>query len=101
MSDKLSNCPFCESADIEYRAMALHWVRCNSCGAEGPGKTNKRAAVAAWNRRPSPASAIVEAIASQWDGCMFEGIGHDINIGESIRDAYRLLNADCAAPEQP
>ncbi|WP_186307911.1 Lar family restriction alleviation protein [Paraburkholderia sp. BCC1884] len=59
MSDKLSDCPFCESADVEYRFIALHWVKCNSCGAEGPGKTNKRAAIAAWNRRASPAPAIL------------------------------------------
>ncbi|QRE00446.1 hypothetical protein [Burkholderia phage BCSR52] len=42
--------------------------------------------------QPAQASGIVEAIASQWDGCMFEGIGHDINIGAAIRDAWKRLS---------
>ncbi|WP_186112043.1 hypothetical protein [Burkholderia gladioli] len=41
---------------------------------------------------------VIEAIASQWDACMFAGIGHDIDIGASIRDAYRRLDAAPAAP---
>ncbi|WP_257811663.1 hypothetical protein [Burkholderia glumae] len=41
---------------------------------------------------------VIEAIASQWDECMFAGIGHDIDIGASIRDAYRRLDAAPAAP---
>ncbi|WP_369065271.1 Lar family restriction alleviation protein [Burkholderia gladioli] len=63
MSDKLSDCPFCGSSDIEYRAMALHWVRCGSCGSEGPGRGNKKAAIDAWNRRASPAIPTVDPVA--------------------------------------
>ncbi|MGS0980975.1 hypothetical protein [Burkholderia glumae] len=45
--------------------------------------------------------AIVEAIAAQWDGCIFEGMGDDIDIGTAIRDAYKRLDAAPAAPVAP
>ncbi|MDN7490526.1 hypothetical protein QZM35_22705 [Burkholderia sp. AU45274] len=45
---------------------------------------------------PAPASAILEQIAAQWDGCMFRDID-DIDIGAAIRDAWKRL-AGSAAP---
>ncbi|WP_241022471.1 hypothetical protein [Burkholderia sp. Se-20373] len=50
---------------------------------------------------PASASGIIEAIATQWDGCMFEGIGHDINIGNAIRDAWKRLAGSAAPASAP
>ncbi|WP_321853141.1 hypothetical protein [Burkholderia cenocepacia] len=46
--------------------------------------------------QPAQASSIIEAIAMQWDECMFEGIGHDIDIGAAIRDAWKRLSGSSA-----
>jgi hypothetical protein len=40
----------------------------------------------------------VEQLAQQWDGCMWEGPGGDIDIGEAIRDAGRRLSGDSVVP---
>ncbi|PRE82385.1 rod-binding protein, partial [Burkholderia gladioli] len=41
---------------------------------------------------------VVEAIAEQWDGCMYAAPGIDIDIGEAIRAAAKRLDAAPAAP---
>ncbi|WP_321789357.1 hypothetical protein [Burkholderia pyrrocinia] len=49
--------------------------------------------------QPAASPTVIDAIAAQWDGCMYPGIGHDINIGVAIRDAAKLLGAPI--DEQP
>ncbi|ATF84598.1 hypothetical protein [Burkholderia gladioli] len=41
---------------------------------------------------------VVEAIAEQWDGCMYAAPGIDIDIGEAIRAAAKRLDTAPAAP---
>ncbi|WP_186145961.1 rod-binding protein [Burkholderia gladioli] len=44
---------------------------------------------------------VVEAIAEQWDGCMYAAPGIDIDIGEAIRAAAKRLDTAPAAPVAP
>lgn len=48
-------------------------------------------------------SNLIEQIAAQWDGCMYEGVGGDIDIGQAIRDAGKDLakEAGAAAAAEP
>jgi hypothetical protein len=45
------------------------------------------------------APAVIEAIASEWDGCVFSGIGEDIDIGVTIRSAGKK-HSNAAEPKQ-
>ncbi|WP_186198019.1 Lar family restriction alleviation protein [Burkholderia gladioli] len=66
MSDKLSDCPFCGSHNCTVSTRSINgWVfaYCPDCLAEGPAMGGKASAIAAWNRRASPAPAISE---SEW-----------------------------------
>lgn len=59
-----------------------------------------------WNTRAHlshPAQAVdvgamIEAIASEWDGCKYEAVGEDIDIGEAIRLKAKQLTRAIAAP---
>jgi len=55
-------------------------------------------AVIAKLSQAQPAPPIVEQIAQQWDGCVYEGVGEDIDIGRAIRDAAKRLGAAQPAP---
>ncbi|KWK75747.1 hypothetical protein [Burkholderia ubonensis] len=45
--------------------------------------------------------AIIEVIAAQWDGCMYQNVGQDIDIGAAIRDAAkRLLTTSTTASRE-
>jgi hypothetical protein len=48
--------------------------------------------------QPSRVQLLVEQLAQQWDGCMWEGPGGDIDIGEAIRAAGRRLLGDSVLP---
>ncbi|MDN7495039.1 Lar family restriction alleviation protein [Burkholderia gladioli] len=70
MSDKLSDiaaCPFCDDHDPEVAESSVPSaltgrqklaVYCNACFCEGPTAESEADAIAAWNRRASPAPAI-------------------------------------------
>ncbi|WP_186087818.1 Lar family restriction alleviation protein [Burkholderia gladioli] len=62
MSDKLSDCPFCGNEYTSLNTGGSYYVMCGNCGAEGPWNDDDRdIAIAAWNRRASPAPAIPAA----------------------------------------
>lgn len=83
MSDKLSDCPFCgNEAETEKIEEGCYGVGCGYCdfqlmsGNVGIGwHESEAAAIAAWNRRPSPAPAIseseprLERSIEQWRKC--------------------------------
>ena len=53
--NELKPCPFCGAyglslVEIE-RADFCHYVRCVPCTTEGPAASNKKDAIAAWNKR--------------------------------------------------
>lgn len=48
--------------------------------------------------RVSQQPALVEQLAQQWDGCMYETLGGAIDIGACIRDAGRRLSGDSVVP---
>jgi hypothetical protein len=39
-------------------------------------------------------SKLLEHIAQQWDGCMYEAVGETIDIGQAIREAVRLYGKE-------
>ena len=47
----LRPCPFCGQAAVPPHRYLTAWVRCGSCGAEGPVSTDGAEAIDAWNRR--------------------------------------------------
>lgn len=49
--------------------------------------------------RPVQLPQIIEAIAKQWDGCIYQVPGDELDIGVSIREAYKFKLA--AQPETP
>lgn len=51
MSEKLKNCPFCGSDDVDLVESALNYVTCNNCCAAGPDHHSSYEAVEAWNTR--------------------------------------------------
>ena len=49
---KLKPCPFCgEQRDLHIVRAISTEVRCANCGAEGPNRWSKRAAISGWNNR--------------------------------------------------
>ena len=54
-------CPFCW--ELHHKTMGganvdkLWWIKCQSCGANGPTKTTEAEATLAWNRRALAALA--------------------------------------------
>jgi hypothetical protein len=73
MSDELLNCPFCggevrthDTADGIECASGDFYVRCDSrqCPVRPCGTvyTSEDAAIAAWNKRPSPAAVVFEGV---------------------------------------
>ena len=65
----------------------------------GVNKEASEGHVAVYLRPATPLPTdLVEAIAKSWDGCMYNSVGEEIDIGASIRaEAQRLL----AAADQP
>jgi hypothetical protein len=59
MRSERKPCPFCLSKSEIHAGPAQAWVACRkpSCGAEGPVRNTKRAAVRAWNYRPGEPEA--------------------------------------------
>lgn len=43
---------------------------------------------------------VIEQIAQQWDGCMYDSVGEAINIGEAIRAAGKRLSSQPAAAQE-
>jgi len=43
---------------------------------------------------------VIEQIAQQWDGCMYDSVGETINIGEAIRAAGKRLSSQPAAAQE-
>ncbi|MGG2041165.1 Lar family restriction alleviation protein [Burkholderia gladioli] len=61
MSDKLSDCPFCGGTNCTATSKGIskwYFIYCPDCLAEGPAENTPDQAIAAWNRRASPAPAI-------------------------------------------
>lgn len=68
-TDALLPCPFCGSGESRRTMNAsfsgveaidqdgIAWVQCGTCTCEGPTHVTSAAAIAAWNRRPSPATS--------------------------------------------
>lgn len=62
-------CPFCGGERLlmtESRTQVSSrlecWIRCGSCGAEGPWHQSPGAAIGAWNRRVEPAKKTATVI---------------------------------------
>lgn len=55
MSEKLKTCPFCVGKDLSIYIKGMgdkkYAVCCNTCGARGGRKPDKKRAIEAWNRR--------------------------------------------------
>lgn len=52
MTLELKRCPFCRSTDLSVAGgLNMHYVDCNTCGAQGPTGSTEDTAVAAWNDR--------------------------------------------------
>ena len=83
MTDKLKPCPFCGGeAEKQWGMMAIYWVECTDCGAEGSQHGSLEEAIAAWNTRNSM-DRIVEQLEEQSYG--FEGLEYiDLNTAIEI-----------------
>lgn len=48
---EISSCPYCES-EVEVNSSTQHdhfWVKCPTCGMEGPHQVSDKLAILAWN----------------------------------------------------
>lgn len=52
---KLEPCPFCGKEPLNKTIPPFNYSIGCGCGAKGPSDSNEGEAIAAWNRRPSPA----------------------------------------------
>ncbi|MCF1502955.1 Lar family restriction alleviation protein [Afifella sp. H1R] len=60
-AEDMAPCPFCGSHDLTCHDTEVFWVRCEACGAEGPGEEDKKASIRRWNvgaRRNADVAAI-------------------------------------------
>ncbi len=55
-------CPFCGSDKLvmteDHNGIVervMYWIRCVTCGAQGPWKVKRAEAIGWWNTRPAPA----------------------------------------------
>jgi hypothetical protein len=60
------------------------WSNTAQCSPQHPIKPKKPKEI-------DMANDLIEQIAQQWDGCMYESVGGDIDIGQAIRDAGKDL----------
>ena len=45
-----NDCPFCASSNLEMsKCINSYWMKCLDCGADGPDKKGRLAAIQAWN----------------------------------------------------
>ncbi len=57
MTEKLKPCPFCSEKELFiYEGVLYSYVKCQTCGTEGPSKYNEATekAIKSWNTRPGP-----------------------------------------------
>ena len=57
MTDELRPCPFCSEKELFlYEGVLYSYVKCQTCGTEGPSKYNEATekAIKAWNKRARP-----------------------------------------------
>jgi hypothetical protein len=64
------------------------------CGFDSVGVERWRTEALIIGRAIEQASrrAALEEVAAQWDGCIYRGIGEDIDIGSSIRNIAKETN---------
>ena len=49
--DDLKPCPFCGSRELHGGGGGPWWIRCATCGTDGPSAGSQRKARTLWNRR--------------------------------------------------
>lgn len=104
----LNACPFCggqgtvDSEDHGGPGDGIDWfVRCLSCGAEGPWEHTERAAMQLWNARytrlqPAPVCAICGHIAREESGLVPVLNGAIVNLGTPGAEMLHLCEAHLA-----
>ena len=88
----LKPCPFCGQPGLHPHRHLTAWVRCGSCGAEGPVGTDRAEAIDAWNRRARDLAHRQLAERAHRLG------GYTLTEYDLDGEAYRILVVEASGP---
>lgn len=108
LAEKLLPCPFCGAENVALWHANNQWrAGCAACGAStGPDRNNrtKDAAIAAWNRRasPAPSAGVVDALVSElWSVIQRREYATPGERKRAIRTAITTILSDYSALQHP
>jgi hypothetical protein len=96
MSEKLLDCPFCGSSDIEIFKTIESWCLCNSCKCSTDAKSSVDSAIRVWNERVDKYSMGFRDGSSYNYRILMKDIENKNNLlRESLIYVERLDGVDC------
>lgn len=101
-AEALDKCKHCGSEDL-FLNVYSHYVACERCGISTRDYDSVAEAIAAWNRRPEPASdlrAAAQAVVDRWDSPQWKDEPHTAEFINRLRRALEAVGGD-GLPELP
>lgn len=97
-AEALDNCKHCGSGEL-FLDVYGHHVACERCGISTRDYDSDAEAIAAWNRRPAPASdlrAAAQAVVDRWDSPQWKDEPHTAEFINRLRRALEAVGGDDA-----